>query len=42
MRQASRQVVATIAIKRLGKQERDETGKFPVNAHDEESFCEHR
>jgi hypothetical protein len=38
MRQASGKVVVAIAIKRLGKQERDENGKHPVNAHDEESF----
>ena len=39
MRQASRQVVAVIAIEKLGKQQRDENGKYPVNAHDEESFA---
>jgi hypothetical protein len=31
--------VAAIAIEKLGKQQRDENGKFPVNAYNEESFA---
>jgi hypothetical protein len=39
VRQASRQVVAAIAIEKLGKQERDENGKHLVNEDNEESFA---
>jgi hypothetical protein len=31
--------VAAMTIEKLGKQERDEKGKFPVNEDDEESFA---
>jgi hypothetical protein len=39
VRQASRQIAAEGAIKKLGKQRRDENGKHPVNDDAEESFC---
>ncbi len=42
MRQASRRVVGVPAIEKLGKQGRDENGKYPVNEDAEESFARFR